>query len=177
MLAQAFDEDALSRWIYRDHPDRLRWVQADFRLRLSQHGADGLCFTDSQLAGAAVWAAPGHWKGHASGQLRALLAIPRVVRHHERIGAMQRELDRRHPTVPHLYLALLGVRRDRRRSGLATALLQPALRQADEQQLPSYVEAGSDEAAAFYETLGFASIGEARLPTAPVVHLMWREPR
>lgn len=177
MLAEAFGEDALSRWIYRDHPDRLRWVRADFRLRLAQHGADGLCFTDAQVSGAAVWAAPGKWKGHAAGQMRALLAVPRVVRNHERIGAMQRELDRRHPAVPHLYLALLGVRRDRRRTGLATALLAPALRQADERRLPAYVEAGSDEAAAFYETLGFATIGEVRLPTAPVVHLMWREPR
>ncbi len=115
---EAFDEDALSRWIYRDHPDRLRWVRADFRLRLAQHGADGLCFTDAQVSGAAVWAAPGKWKGHAAGQMRALLAVPRVVRNHERIGAMQRELDRRHPAVPHLYLALLGVRRDRRRTGL-----------------------------------------------------------
>ncbi len=177
MLAGAFEEDALSQWIYRDHPDRLKWVRADFRLRLAQHGADGLCFTDSQLSGAAVWAAPGHWKGHASGQLRAFLAIPRVLRNHERIGAMQRELDRRHPQEPHLYLALLGVRHERRRSGLATALLGPALRQADERRLPAYVEAGSDEAAAFYDSLGFAAIGDVRLPTAPVVHLMWREPR
>lgn len=177
MLAEAFDEDALSRWIYRDHPDRLRWVRADFRLRLAQHAADGLCFTDAQLSGAAVWAAPGHWKGHASGQLRAFLAIPRVLRNHERISAMQRELDRRHPTQPHLYLALLGVRGDRRRTGLATALLAPTLRQADDGGIPAYVEAGSQEAAAFYETLGFASIGAVELPTAPTVHLMWREPR
>lgn len=177
MLADAFDEDALSRWIYRDHPDRLRWVRADFRLRLAQHAADGLCFTDAQLGGAAVWAAPGHWKGHASGQLRALLALPRVVRNHERIGAMQRELDRRHPSAAHLYLALLGVRDDRRRTGLATALLAPTLRLADERRLPAYVEAGSDEAARFYETLGFATIGAVELEGAPVVHLMWREPR
>jgi hypothetical protein len=94
MLAEAFTEDALSRWIYSDHPSRLRWVRADFRLRLSQHAADGLSFTTSDLAGAAIWAAPGHWKGHATGQLRAIAAIPRVVRNHQRIAVMQRELDR-----------------------------------------------------------------------------------
>lgn len=177
MLADAFEDDALSRWIYRDHPSRLRWVRADFRLRLAQHAADGLCFVTSDCSGGAVWAAPGHWKGHASGQLRAVGAIPRVVRNHERIGAMQRELDRRHPDVPHLYLALLGVVRERRRQGLASELLEPGLAQADRRALPAYVEAGSDEAAAFYETLGFTGVGEVRLPTAPAVHLMWREPR
>jgi len=177
MLALAFKDDELSQWIYRDHPARLRWVRADFRLRLSQHAADGLCFTTDDHSGAAIWAAPGHWKGHASGQLRAVGAIPRVARNHQRIGAMQHELDRRHPGVPHLYLALLGVALERRRTGLATALLEPGLAQADARRTPSYVEAGSDEAAVFYETLGFARTGEVRLQGAPVVHLMWREPR
>ena len=177
MLAQAFEEDGLSRWIYSDHAARLRWVQADFRLRLAQHAADGLSFTTEDVAGAAIWAAPGHWKGHASGQLRAVGAIPRVVRNHQRIGAMQRELDRRHPSLPHLYLALLGVAAQRRREGIATALLEPGLEQADRRRIPAYVEAGSDEAAGFYETLGFARQGEVRLAGAPVVHLMWREPR
>lgn len=177
MLARAFEDDALSRWIYRDHPARLRWVRADFRLRLAQHAADGLIHTTTDLSGAAIWAAPGHWKGHPTGQLRAAGAIPRVIRNHQRIGAMQRELDRRHPEVPHLYLALLGVARDRRRRGLATALLGPGLGEADRRGLPAYVEAGSEEAAAFYAHLGFATHGEVRLPGAPVVFLMWREPR
>ncbi|MEH3053636.1 MAG: GNAT family N-acetyltransferase [Patulibacter minatonensis] len=177
MLADAFRDDALSQWIYRDHPSRLRWVRADFRLRLAQHAADGLAFTTSDLAGAAIWAAPHHWKGHATGQLRAVGAIPRVVRNHQRIGAMQRELDRRHPAAPHFYLALLGVAAHRRREGLASALLAPALAQADRLGMPAYVEAGSDEAATFYAALGFNVIGDVRLSSAPIVHLMWREPQ
>lgn len=177
VLAEAFADDALSRWIYRDHPSRMRWVRADFRLRLAQHAADGLSTTTDDLAGAAIWAAPGRWKGHAVGQLRALGAIPRVARNYERITAMQRELDRRHPAVPHLYLALLGVAATRRREGIASALLQPTLEHADRRRLPAYVEAGSDEAAALYEVLGFQVTGEVRLPSAPALHLMWREPR
>lgn len=177
VLARAFEDDELSRWIYRDHPSRLRWVRSDFRLRLSQHGADGLSYTTDELTGAAIWAAPGRWKGHAAGQLRAFGAIPRVVRNRVRIGEMQRELDRRHPSIPHLYLALLGVPREHRREGLATALLAPGLALANERGWPAYVEAGSDEAAAFYETAGFSITGTVQLPTAPAVHLMWREPR
>lgn len=177
VLADAFAEDELSRWIYRDHPSRLRWVRSDFRLRLSQHGADGLSFTTGELAGAAIWAAPGRWKGHAAGQLRAFGAIPRVARNRVRIGEMQRELDRRHPSIPHLYLALLGVAAHRRRTGLATALLAPTLAMADEQGTPAYVEAGSTEAVAFYERVGFVVTGSVELPTAPAVYLMWREPR
>jgi GNAT superfamily N-acetyltransferase len=177
MLAEAFRDDPLSRWIYRDHPSRLRWVRADFRLRLAQHGADQLTFTTGDFAGAAVWAAPGQWKGHPTGQLRTLAALVRVARNHERIGSIQRELDRRHPTPPHLYLALLGVRAERRHEGIGGALLAPTLIEADARGLPAYVEAGSADAAAFYATLGFTMNGEVRLPGAPTVYLMWREPQ
>ncbi len=176
MLAQAFREDALSRWIYDDHASRLRWVEADFRLRLAQHGPDRLSFATDDYAGACVWAAPGHWKGHTRGQLRAIPAMWRVMLNQERIGAVQRELDRRHPGIPHLYLALLGVDARRRREGIGGAVLAPALVQADERGLPAYVEAGSEEAAAFYARLGFELRGEVRLQSAPVVYLMWREP-
>jgi GNAT superfamily N-acetyltransferase len=177
MLAEAFREDPLSRWIYADHPSRLRWVRADFRLRLAQHAADELTWTNADRSGAAVWAGPGHWKGHPTGQMRAFGALWRVARNHERIGAIQRELDLRHPSAPHLYLALLGVRKDRRREGIAAAVLAPTLQHADRRGLPCYVEAGSEEAAHFYTALGFTSHGEVRLPGAPALYLMWREPR
>ncbi|MDO9356184.1 MAG: GNAT family N-acetyltransferase [Solirubrobacteraceae bacterium] len=177
MLATAFRDDPLSRWIYRDHPSRLRWVRADFRLRLAQHAADGLTYMTDDGSGAAVWAAPGAWKGHPTGQLRTLSALVRVARNHERIGAIQRELDRRHPAASHLYLALLGVAEERRHEGIGGALLAPTLMLADERALPCYVEAGSHDAAAFYATLGFALHGEVKLPGAPTVYLMWREPR
>lgn len=176
MLAGAFRDDPLSRWIYADHPSRLRWVRADFRLRLAQHGPDRLTFATDDLSGAAVWAAPGYWKGHTRGQLRAIPALWRVALNQERISAVQRELDRRHPKPPHLYLALLGVDERRRREGIGGAVLAPTLIEADERRLPAYVEAGSPEAAEFYGTLGFDLHGEVRLRGAPVVYLMWREP-
>lgn len=176
MLAEAFRHDELSRWIYADHASRLRWVRADFRLRLAQHGPDRMTFATDDCSGAAVWAAPGEWKGHARGQLRALPALWRVALNQERIAAIQRELDRRHPGVPHLYLALLGVKAERRREGIGGAVLAPTLVHADEHRLPAYVEAGSPVAAEFYGRLGFEVHGEVRLRGAPVVYLMWREP-
>lgn len=176
MLAEAFRDDELSRWIYRDHRARMRWVKADFRLRLDQHGRDGLSFTTGDCAGGAIWAAPGHWRGHPTGQARALAAMWRVARNHQRIHAVQEQLDHRHPKTPHLYLALLGVIGSRRSQGLGAALLEPTLGQADRDGVPAYVEAGSDRAAGFYERHGFRPSGEVRVPGAPVVHLMWREP-
>ncbi|MBJ7472995.1 MAG: GNAT family N-acetyltransferase [Solirubrobacteraceae bacterium] len=176
MLAEAFRDDELSRWIYADHASRMRWVRADFRLRLAQHAPDRQSFVTDDLSGAAVWATPGHWKGHTRGQLRALPALWRVIVNQERIGPIQRELDRRHPAVPHLYLALLGVAAGRRREGIGGALLAPTLVEADERRLPAYVEAGSTEAAEFYGRLGFDLHGEVRLRGAPTVYLMWREP-
>lgn len=176
LLADAFVDDPLSRWIYSDHPARLRWVAADFRLRLAQHGPDRQSFVDDALRGACVWAAPGQWRGHLRGQWRALLAMRRVLTNYERIGRMQRELDRRHPALPHYYLALLGVGAAHRRQGVAAALLAPTLAECDARKLPAYVEAGSEEAASCYLRHGFAVRGEVRVPAAPPVYLMWREP-
>ncbi len=177
MLTTAFADDPLSVWLYRDHPARLRWVEADFRLRLAQHAADRLSFITGDGTGASIWAAPGRWKGHPRGQLRALTAIPRVIRNFERISAMQTELDRRHPHEPHLYLALLGVLPGHRREGVASALLAPALRQADQRRWPAYVEAGTPQAAELYGQHGFEVIGEVTVGGAPPMSLMWREPQ
>lgn len=177
MLADAFVDDPLSRWIYADHPSRLRWVRSDFRLRLAQHAHDRRSFTDPQLRGACVWAAPGHWRGYTRGQWRALTAVGRVVRNYERIGRIQRELDRRHPAEPHFYLALLGVNNAHRRQGVAAAVLAPTLAECDRLRTPAYVEAGSEEAAACYQRLGFVTSGEVRVLGAPPVYLMWREPQ
>lgn len=177
MLTQAFADDPLSRWLYADHPARLRWVEADFRLRLAQHAADRRSYITTDAVGAAIWAAPGQWKGHLLGQGRALAAIPRVVRNYERISAMQTELDRRHPYEPHLYLALLGVLPGHRRAGVASALLSPVLAEADAGGWPAYVEAGTPQAAELYAHHGFAQVGEVRLAGAPPMALMWREPR
>lgn len=176
VLADAFSDDALSRWIYRDHPRRLRWIEADFRLRLEQHGPDGLSYTTDDGGGAAVWAAPGRWRGHPVGHPSVLGALWRLARNRQRVRAVQEQLDRRHPQHPHLYLALLGVRPARRSQGLGGALLAPALAHADAHAIPAYVEAGSDRAAQFYARHGFAPRGEVRVAGAPVIHLMWREP-
>lgn len=176
MLAEAFRDDELSRWIYQDHRARMRWVKADFRLRLDQHARDGLSYVTGDLSGAAVWAAPGRWRGHPVGQARAFAALWRVARNHKRIHAVQEQLDHRHPKTPHYYLALLGVVADRRSEGLGAALLAPVLQIADRTATPAYVEAGSDRAAEFYARHGFRANGEVRAAGAPVVHLMWREP-
>lgn len=177
LLTRAFADDPLSRWLYADHEARLRWVHADFRLRLAQHAADGRSVMASDGSGAVIWAAPGYWKGHALGQLRALAAIPRVVRNYERVSAMQAQLDRRHPYEPHLYLALLGVVPEARRRGVASALLAPTLAEADRHRLPAYVEAGTPQAAALYRTLGFEQVGTVDILGAPPMTLMWREPQ
>lgn len=175
-LADAFSDDALSRWIYRDHPRRLQWIEADFRLRLDQHGPDRLSYTTDDHAGAAVWAAPGRWRGHPVSHPSVLGALWRLARNRRRVRAVQEQLDRRHPQLPHLYLALLGVRPALRGRGFGGALLAPALAHADAHAIPAYVEAGSDRAAHFYAGLGFAPRGEVRVSGAPVIHLMWREP-
>lgn len=175
-LAQAFGDDELSRWIYHDHAARMRWIRADFRLRLDQHAPDRLSFTTDDYAGGVVWAAPGKWRGHPIGQARAAAALWRVTRNRVRIRAVQEQLDRRHPKPPHLYLTLLGVVPARRGQGVGSALLAPTLAEADERGLPAYVEAGSEDAAGFYHRLGFRGHGEIRVPGAPVIHLMWREP-
>ena len=84
----------------------------------------------------------------------------------------------RHPAGPaHSHLAILGVRPDRQRQGLGTALLLARHRVLDRDGTPGYLEAADWATRRLYQRHGYADLGQPiQLPGGPMMYPMWREP-
>lgn len=178
VLARAFDDDPVQRWVYPRPRARERYGGAFFRWSLWRYADQEVTWTTSDLAGAAIWALPDCWRA-------TVPQLVRLVRWTGR-GAGPRGplvlwglngIERRHPDDRHLYLAVLGVDTDRQGAGIGSALLGPGLELCDAEGLPAYLESSKERNLAFYGRHGFDVIDQLKLPIGPPVWLMRREPR
>jgi hypothetical protein len=62
MLARAFDDDPVMRWVFPGRRARERYSGAFFRWSLWKYQAQNVTWTTDELAGAAVWALPDRWQ-------------------------------------------------------------------------------------------------------------------
>src|SRR3954449_8341679 len=125
-LARAFADDPVTQWVYAGETKRPLWSERFFAWQLRRLMVQDVSWTTEDGAGAALWALPGQWR--ESGRetltllrltLRGVLPrLPRVLR-----GLGQVEI--RHPSERHLYLAVLGVDPDRQGHGLGSQLIRP----------------------------------------------------
>ncbi len=178
MLADAFHEDPMQRWLFpveRRRRDRLsRYFRLDIRHRLNDrsvaHLADG-------GVGVAFWHSPGTWAPSVGAQLAIAPALLSVARHHPVAAPMLlREVMAAHPTVEHWYLSHLAVAPGRQGSGLGRALVRAGLSRADATGVGAYLETTNPDNLAFYRSLGFDLRETIEMKGAPEVWLLWRPP-
>jgi GNAT superfamily N-acetyltransferase len=179
VLARAFYDDPVFRWVVNDDSRRLRFLQRSFHLYLRRLWfAQDECYTTETVAGAIAWELPGQWKTGILGQLRLLpsmLAIngrllPRILR---ALAATESN----HPVEPHYYLPVVGVEPEWQGRGLGTALMRPVLERCDDEKLPAYLEASSPLNRALYERHGFHVTEQFAVgPGSPPAWRMWRAP-
>jgi GNAT superfamily N-acetyltransferase len=122
------------------------------------------------VLGVAVWLPPGTFpwtpwrKARASGAfLRVLAAAPGSFRTFIRYGA---NAEHAHPTEPHWYLVVLGIRPGAQRSGLGSRLMEPALEQADRDGVGCRLETSDRANVPYYQRFGFEVTDDA-LPLVP----------
>jgi len=145
-----------------------------------RHGEVWVARMDGRLIATAAWLPPG---GMPRGPRRdsAIYAGAATVtlggRHRVLGFRLLAETDRRHPHELHWYLALLGVDPRWQGRGVGGALLAPVLSRCDREGLPAYLETQKPENIVFYGRFGFAVKDEVRLPGAPPVWLLWRDPQ
>lgn len=179
MLARAFDDDPVSRYLFpsdRRRPGGLRrFFGLQMRRDLLAHG--GVYTTDGCL-GAALWAPPGK---PPPSRLRAFLTVVPVVPYV--MGATLRrslrflaQVEAIHPHEPHWYLETLGTEPARQGHGIGSAVLQPVLRQADAAGVRAYLESSKWENVPFYRRHGFEVTQEVHLEDGPSIWAMWRDP-
>ena len=86
-------------------------------------------------------------------------------------------LEHVHPQDPHFYLWVIAVLREKRRTGIGSALMNAVLARCDRERIPVYLENSAVANLPFYERFGFETVGKLDAPAGgPHLWLMWREP-
>ena len=176
MLARAFFDDPVTAWFYPDAQRRMRHARRFFGIRLRQLADQELIYTTAELSGAALWTLPGRWREDLRQSLMLLpmlpVLLPRIVRSTRAV----REIERRHPVVPHYYLSVIGTHTEQQGGGIGSALLGPVLRRCDCDVTGAYLECSKESNVEFYARHGFTVTERIELPDGPPLWLMWREP-
>lgn len=85
-----------------------------------------------------------------------------------------REIRRRHPSHPLMYLWFLGVHPEWHGRGVGRALQAELHAESDARGLPTHLETGTEKNVGFYEGDGYAVSGRVELPSGPQMWLMER---
>lgn len=183
MLAEAFADDPLARLLSPDPTKRLSKARWYFSA-IARYGlAFGEVWTIGDLDGVAIWWAPpfvmpsaarASYVGFDEGP--AVLGID-VWEQSLEVGWMVGDVHEQAISEPHWYLNILGVRPDRQRSGLGSALLASMLSKLDMARMPAYLDTGRLENVAYYERHGFKLAAQAHdALTDTAVYGMRRDP-
>jgi ribosomal protein S18 acetylase RimI-like enzyme len=178
MLARAFHDDPIVDWVFRDEARRPKYARRFFAGRARVLIGQREIYTADGVAAAAMWARPDEWRDPPLQALKELaVLVPGVGRRAVQVMRGLVQVESRHPKPPHWYLAVLGTEPSRQGEGLATALLGQVLDDCDRDEVPAYLETGTERNVAFYNRHGFKVTEELRLPDGPPIWLMWRDPR
>jgi GNAT superfamily N-acetyltransferase len=182
--ARAFWPDPLFGFFSRDrlheHSTMLPAFFAPVLKDSMRHGEVWVARFEGDVIGTAAWLPPGDMPRGPRRDSAIYAGAVRVMPWaRNRVLALRllAEVDRRHPHEEHWYLALLGIDPRWQRRGVGSLVLEPVLRRCDEQGIPAYLETQKPENIIFYGRFGFTVKDEIRLPGAPPVWLLWRDPR
>ncbi|MGA5699706.1 GNAT family N-acetyltransferase [Peterkaempfera bronchialis] len=177
ILAQAFQDDAVTAWVFPDArrrrallPDFFRVVVEDLLAHGEIHLADdsGVVLV---VPPDAPDPTPGELRRHES-RLRAATAECG-----DRAVAIARLLDEHHPRDrAHSYVVFNAVRPARQGRGVSSAILRQVTALADAVDAGCYVECSSPESLELMVRHGFAPLPVVPLPGGPVLRPAWREP-
>lgn len=177
IVAAAFAEDPGWAFILGEDYERLvgHFVAALFDIRVA---CQNVWVTDD-LAAVAMWDAPDK-DGAAPGHSEAVWERYRATVGEdafERLALYNDAVDAASATEPHWYLGVLATHPQRQRQGLASAVLNPVLDQADRDGFACCLETSTPGNRRFYERRGFAQSTDVALPGGPATWWLRRPPQ
>jgi GNAT superfamily N-acetyltransferase len=176
VLADAFYDDPIFRWLFPDDSARPRLAQGMFTM-LGRHTFLPLGESLTGVECAAYWEPPGappnddFWVEHGAEFAEVLEGQV------ERLGPLGEAMAAHHPSEDCWYLAMLGVRPAAQGRGLGGVMLARKLEQIDAAGQPAYLEASTPRNRVLYERHGFELVEEFSAEGGPPMFAMWRDPR
>lgn len=178
VLATAFMDDPVSRWLFPDAVVREKLHPPFFRVFVDMVLADGEIHTVGDFDGVALWLSH-EPDAQAAGEedLNAVFEAVVGAEYAARFGVLGELMDANHPHDPHAYLPFIAVRPERQSSGVGSRLLEHRLRDLDAAGRAAYLESSSPRNQALYERHGFMPMEiSLDLPVGPSLQPMWRKP-
>lgn len=174
-LVEAFAEDPLMLYLFRDHPAGIRAGAADFftlllRARIALDMPAYVLERDGAILGTAMGydASRPAWPAPLSEDWRQFEAsVPGFT---ERLGAYEKLCDAHQPSEAHYYLGVIGVHPSLQGQGAGKALLDAfcAPSHTDATSHGVYLDTTNPSSLAFYFKNGFELRGEGALDGAPL---------
>ena len=179
IIAAAFHDDPVGRWLVPDEDRRRRLFPEVFRWYVRAYMAHDETHVNAAGTGAALWLPAGRelFADDAEGA-RFMSTMAEILGPDAgRAGLMEETFAAHLPREPHLHLQLLAVVPEAQGRGIGSALMRAVLERADREGTAAYLEATSHRNRALYERHGFEYRGPIAVPGGPTLHAMWRDPR
>lgn len=180
MLADAFHEDAMTRWITPDEARRATILPAFFREFLDISLRYNSVYTNSARDAALLFLPPGAWEEtETRGEELAARFTEILGPDAERMATISGLQTIHHPTGrPHYYLSFAGVSPSSQRHGAMSVLYDTLMARIDADRAAAYAEASSSGGLAVSRRYGFLPVGTTiEIPDGPTLQPMWREPQ
>jgi len=177
VLVRAFARDPALDWFFPDREKYLKKAPYFFSIHLKQKIRRSMVYTDSDLAGAALWDPPG-----GMGLSRLERWEFRFYLHRMHGADYRRAMEGRkvlgqiRPAFPHWYLSILGVDPPFQGQGIGAGLLQPVFAVCERDNIPAFLETAHEKSLKFYLNLGFIKTGEFQLPDGPIMSTLLKKP-
>ncbi len=176
-LALAYESNPLVRWMFVDDLSETR-LQGLFTSLVEFGLRYGLVYRSTDGDGAAIWFPPIGDERYGPDEPLADVAADTAEWSSGRRGAALEALAACRPRDPHFYLDAVRVVPSRRRRGMASELLRPALAECDANTIGAYLENSDPANTSFYSLHGFQETAQIVMPEgAPPIVSMWRRPR
>ena len=174
-LVLAFSADPVTRWMY---PSDEQYFSSfpDFVKSFGANAFDcKTVYYPDNFAGAALWFPP---QVEPDTDL-VVEMIQRTIspENIEQVFNLFEQMSHFHPTEPHWYLGILGVKSTQRKKGYGSALIKQILSICDRHNQLAYLEASSLANVSFYKKYGFEVIRKIQVDKSPSMFAMIRYPR
>lgn len=158
MLARAFIDEPLVKWIIPDADRRAPFLGRLFHLTLDQYLSAGHVFAFRDCSGVAIASPPGaSLPGDADAFEDLRVSLPRADQ--DRLAEVNTALRQARPATEHYYFAFVGVDPDHHHRGAGGVLVRRCLATPEASSSMAYAEAGNPLGKALMVRNGF---GEAR---------------